>query len=383
MSSERLNRHLVIKVGSALLASKRGVNRAFIARLAKEIAALRVQGIQAAVVTSGAIRCGEERLRLPPRPYRKIAEMQAAASVGQVALMQIYSRAFEREGLRAAQVLLTREDFNDRRRFNHARTTIQTLFRFGAVPVINENDSVAVEELNVRLGDNDLLSALVTYLVEAETLIILTDVKGLLSDFGRRQQALIRQVSDIRQVLHEAKGPSRGVAGGMRSKLVAAEAAAAAGVTTFIADGKQREVIQRLLRGEAEATTVFPSGRPLSLRKCWIAFCAPRRGSLGVNRGAETMLKEHGKSLLASGVTAVEGRFARGEVVAVRNEEGEEIGCGIVRFSHQQTRQIQGKKSEEIRELLGEGAGTEVIHRDDLVIRRRATGQAERGGDAP
>lgn len=379
MSSERLNRRLVVKVGSALLASKRGVNRAFIARLAKEIAALRLQGAQVAVVTSGAIRCGEERLNLPPRPDRKIAEMQAAAAVGQVTLMQIYARAFEKEGLRVAQVLLTREDFNDRRRFNHARTTIQTLFRFGAVPIINENDSVAVEELQARFGDNDLLSALVTYLVEAKTLIILTDVKGLLSDFGRRKETLIRHVSDIRQVLHEAKGPSRGVAGGMRSKLVAAEAAAAAGATTLIADGKEREVIRRLLRDEAEATTVHPSGKPLSLRKCWIAFCAPRRGSVRINQGAETMLREHGKSLLASGVTGLEGKFACGDVVTVLSEAEEEIGCGIVRFSHQQLCRIRGKKSAQIRQLLGESAGAEVIHRDDLVMRPQVTSQAPRG----
>ncbi|MBI4635742.1 MAG: glutamate 5-kinase [Candidatus Rokubacteria bacterium] len=363
-------RRLVVKVGSGLITTpEAGPDPERIGALAAEIAAVR-RDREVVLVTSGAIVTGMARLALPERP-RSIPEKQAAAAVGQSALMWYYEAALKPHGIPVGQVLLTAQDIGDRTRYLNARNTLRALLRYAVLPIVNENDTVAVEE--IKVGDNDNLSALVASLVDADLLVLLTDVDGLYTDDPARN-ARARKLDTVEAVTDEIArlawhGGGRGAVGGMATKLQAARKAAASGVPMVIASGREKGVLARILAGEAIGTYFAPRAARLGARKRWIAFAVPPQGRLTVDAGALRALTERGKSLLPSGVVAVEGEFASGEVVAVVGEGAErEFARGLVNFDADELRKIRGAKTHEIVQRLGYKSFDEVIHRDNLVI---------------
>jgi glutamate 5-kinase len=362
-------RRIVVKVGSNLVtAPGLGSDPDRIERLAADVAAIR-HDREVALVSSGAIATGMARLALAERP-RSIPEKQAAAAVGQSALMWQYEIAFKRYGIAVGQVLLTAQDIGDRTRYLNARNTLLALLGFGVVPVVNENDTVAVEE--IKVGDNDNLSALVASLIEADLLVLLTDVGGLYTADPARQSGATK-LDTVAEVTHEilamAGTHGDGVSvGGMATKLQAAQKAAASGVPMVIASGRERGVLARILSGEAVGTYFVPKADRLGARKRWIAFAVPPQGRLIVDAGAARALTRQGRSLLPSGVTAVDGEFAAGDVVAVVDGESREFARGLVNFDAGELRRIRGAKTQEIEPRLGYRSVDEVIHRDNLVI---------------
>src|SRR5213083_2732783 len=310
------------------------------------------------------------RLALPVRP-RSIPEKQAAAAVGQSALMWHYEAAFKRHGIAVGQVLLTAEDIADRARYLNARNTLQALLRFGVLPVVNENDTVAVEE--IKVGDNDTLSALVASLIDADLLVLLTDVEGLYTgdpatDPAARVIDTVESVTDdVTRLVYNGTGA--GAVGGMATKLQAAQKAAAAGVPMVIASGRKQGVLARILKGEPVGTYFAPKADRLGARKRWIAFAVPPQGRLTVDAGALAALTQRGKSLLPSGIVEIQGDFASGEVVALLGGAGgREFARGVVNFDAAELRKIRGAKTQEIEQRLGYKSFDEVIHRDNLVI---------------
>jgi glutamate 5-kinase len=365
-------RRLVVKVGSGLVTTPAaGPDRRRIGALAADLVAARGEaGREVVLVTSGAIATGMARLALSHRP-RSMPDKQAAAAVGQSALMRHYEAAFKRHGLAVGQVLLTAQDIGDRARYLNARNTLLALLRFGVLPVVNENDTVAVEE--IKVGDNDNLSALVASLIEADLLVLLTDVDGLYTanpavDRDARKLDTVEAVTDdIARLVWDGAGA--GAVGGMATKLQAAQKAASAGVPMIIANGRTERVLARLLGGEPLGTFFAPRTDRLGARKRWIAFAVPPQGRLTVDAGAVQALTLGGKSLLPSGVVKVDGDFAAGEVVAVvTEEEGKEFARGLVNFDAPELRRIRGAKTREIELRLGYKSFDEVIHRDNLVI---------------
>jgi glutamate 5-kinase len=363
-------RRLVVKVGSGLVTSAgAGADPDRIAAVADEIAAVR-EGREVVLVTSGAIVTGMGRLALAERP-RSIPEKQAAAAVGQSALMWQYEIAFKRHGVPVGQVLLTAQDIADRSRYLNARNTLLALLGFGVVPVVNENDTVAVEE--IKVGDNDNLSALVASLIDAELLVLLTDVDGLytadpaVNPAARKLDVVEAVTTAVEGLVWDRTG--RTSVGGMATKLEAAQKAAASGIPMVIASGRERGVLTRLLAGEPVGTYFAPRADHLTARKRWIAFAVPPQGRLTVDAGAVRALTQQGRSLLPSGVVEVEGDFAAGEVVAVvSGTEGREVGRGLVNFDAGELRKIRGAKTSEIEARLGYRSADEVIHRDNLVV---------------
>jgi glutamate 5-kinase len=362
-------RRLVVKVGSGLVSRDIGADPERIAALAAEIAAVR-SGREVTLVTSGAIATGTGRLGLAERP-RSIPEKQAAAAVGQAALMWQYEAAFKTHGLPVGQVLLTAQDIADRTRYLNARNTLMTLLRLGVVPIVNENDTVAVDE--IKVGDNDNLSALVASLIDADLLVLLTDVEGLYADDPRvnpsaRKLDVVEAVTeDITRLVWDRAG--RVSVGGMATKLAAAQKAAAAGVPMIIARGGEPGVLRRLLADEPLGTYFAAKADPLTARKRWIAFAVPPQGRLTVDDGALRALTQQGRSLLPSGVVEVEGDFVAGEVVAVVGAgDGKEVGRGLVNFDADELRKIRGANTRDIEARLGYKSADEVIHRDNLVM---------------
>jgi glutamate 5-kinase len=360
----------VVKVGSGLVTTPGGgADADRIGTLAAEIAGIR-EGRQVVLVTSGAIATGMARLGLAERP-RSIPETQAAAAAGQAALMWHYEAAFSRHGIRVGQVLLTAQDIGDRTRYLNARNTLLALLRFDVLPVVNENDTVAVEE--IKVGDNDNLSALVASLIDADLLVLLTDVDGLYTDDPARD-ARARKVDTVEAVTEDIARLARGRrtatgVGGMVTKLQAARKAAAAGVPMVIASGRERDVLRRVLAGEAVGTYFAPKARRLGARKRWIAFAATPHGRLVVDAGAAAALTQRGTSLLPSGVVAVGGDFTAGEVVSVVHQVGDrEFARGVVAFDADEVRKILGAKTREIAGRLGYPSPDEVVHPDNLVI---------------
>jgi glutamate 5-kinase len=363
-------RRLVVKVGTGQVTTpEAGPDRRRIGALAAELATLRADRIEVTLVTSGAIATGMARLALARRP-RTVPEKQAAAAVGQSALMRHYEAAFKRHGVAVGQVLLTAHDIGDRARYLNARNTLLALLHLGVVPIVNENDTVAVDE--IKVGDNDNLSALVASLVEADLLVLLTDVEGLYTADPARDPAAVKL--DIVETLSDdiarmAWAHEDGVSvGGMATKLQAAQKAAASGVPMVIASGREPGVLARILAGEPVGTYFVPKADRLGARKRWIAFAAPPQGRLVVDAGAARALTGHGRSLLPSGVTDVTGEFGAGEVVAVVDGGGKEIARGLVNFDTGELRRIRGAKTQEIEARLGYKSFDEVIHRDNLVI---------------
>jgi glutamate 5-kinase len=364
-------RRLVVKVGTGQVTTpEAGPDRRRIGALAAALAALRAEKIDVTLVTSGAITTGMARLALARRP-RTVPEKQAAAAVGQSALMRHYEVAFKRHGLAVGQVLLTAQDIGDRARYLNARNTLLALLRLGVVPIVNENDTVAVEE--IKVGDNDNLSALVASLIEADLLVLLTDVDGLFTanpsvDREARKLDTVEAVTEEIARLVWA-GAGAGAVGGMATKLQAAQKAAAAGVPMIIANGRTEGVLTRLLHGEPLGTYFAPKADRLAARKRWIGFAVPPQGRLTVDEGAVRALTLGGKSLLPSGVVKVEGEFAAGELVAVVGEgDDREFARGLVNFDAPELERIRGAKTREIESRLGYKSFEEVIHRDNLVV---------------
>ena len=363
-------RRWVVKVGSALVTRDgRGLDRERIRDWVEQIAALGQRGVQVVMVSSGAVAEGCQRFGWVRRPH-ELYRLQAAAAVGQMGLVQTYESEFRRFGRHTAQILLTHEDLADRRRYLNARSTLRELLRLGVVPVVNENDTVAVDE--IRFGDNDTLAALVTNLVEAELLVVLTDQQGLFDADPRRVSGarLVTEAladdPDLLALCSDAPGVLG--RGGMRAKVLAAARAARSGAATVIASGRDPEVLLRLQEGQAVGTRLRPSREPIAARKRWLAGQLQVRGRLWLDDGAVRVLREQGRSLLPVGVTRVEGAFARGEMVACVDPSGREVARGLVNYGAGEADVVKGQPSSRIEALLGYVDEPELIHRDNLVL---------------
>jgi len=368
----RAARRIVVKVGSSLVTNEgRGLDETAIEEWSRQISVLIREGREVIMVSSGAIAEGMKRLGWTTRP-KEIHELQAAAAVGQMGLAQMYETRLRAHGLGSAQVLLTHADLADRERYLNARSTLLTLIQLGVVPVINENDTVVTDE--IKFGDNDTLGALVANLVEADALIILTDQKGLYTADPRKDPAA--------QFVHEAQagdpaleamaggaGSSLGK-GGMITKILAAKRAAGSGASTVIAWGREPDALVRLVQGESIGTLLVAQTAKTQARKQWMADHLQLRGAVVVDAGAARKLVEEGKSLLPIGMTAVEGEFSRGEVIAVRDEQGAEIARGLANYASSEARLLCRKPSGDFEKLLGYIAEPEMVHRDNLVLMR-------------
>jgi glutamate 5-kinase len=363
-------KRIVVKVGTSLLSGgSPGLDLDYVRALADALAAVRGRGKDVALVTSGAIGAGLEPLGLDRRP-RSLRHLQAAAAVGQGRLTHAYAEALRPHGLIVGQVLLTRDGIEHRERYLNARDTLLTLMEEGAVPVVNENDTVSVDE--IRFGDNDTLAALVTKLVGADLLIVLTDVEGLCTADPRRADAqLIDEVEDITpEILALAKGAGDGLgSGGMTTKIEAARMATAAGAGMVLAEGKDPAVVGRILEGEKTGTFFCPKAAPMEARKFWIAFATPCSGRLEVNEGARSAIVEGGKSLLPVGVVGLSGAFRRGDTVSVVARGGAEFARGITYYDSSEVGKMLGHRTPELPGLLGAAySEDEVVHRDNLVL---------------
>ena len=361
---------LVVKVGSSLVTTQgRGLDSEAIARWAGQIAKLIGMGRRVVLVSSGAIAEGMQRLGWTRRP-QTMHELQAAAAVGQMGLVECYESCFRSHGLHTAQLLLTHADLADRQRYLNARATLRTLLELGVIPVINENDTVVTDE--IKFGDNDTLGALVTNLIEADALVILTDQAGFYDADPRRNPAarLVEEADALDPKLESmAGGTGSALAkGGMLTKIQAARRAARSGAHTVIASGKEKDVLVRLSEGERIGSLLTAKTVPLAARKQWLADHLTVAAKLKLDAGAARALTRDGKSLLPIGVTEVSGQFERGEVVACLDPDGREVARGLVNYSAAETRRIMRRPSAEIESILGYMDEPELIHRDNLVL---------------
>ncbi len=363
-------RRIVVKVGSSLVTDEgRGVDAAAIGHWCRQMAGLAQQGRELVMVSSGAIAEGMKRLGWAARP-REIHELQAAAAVGQMGLAQIYESQLRAHGLASAQVLLTHADLADRERHLNARSTLGTLLELGVVPVINENDAVVNDK--IRFGDNDTLGALVANLVEADAYVILTDQRGLYTADPRKdaQARFIDSAAAGDESLERMAGGAGSSIGrgGMLTKVLAAKRAARSGASTVIASGREPDVLLRLAAGEAIGTALVARMPKMAARKQWMANHLQLHGSVVVDDGAAAMVRRGGKSLLPIGIVQVQGDFARGDVIAVRNAAGAEIARGLANYSSAEARLIARRPSAEFERLLGYLGEAEMVHRDNLVL---------------
>ncbi|MEJ2764217.1 glutamate 5-kinase [Photobacterium sp. MCCC 1A19761] len=361
---------IVIKLGTSVLTGGTlQLDRAHMVELVRQCASLRKQGHKVILVTSGAIAAGREHLGYPELP-KTMASKQLLAAVGQSRLIQEWERLFGIYGLHVGQMLLTRADLDDRERFLNARDMIVALLDNGIIPVVNENDAVATTE--IKVGDNDNLSALVGILTSADKLLLLTDQPGLFTADPRRnpEAELIREVHTIDETLHKLAGGSVGGlgTGGMATKLQAADVARRAGIEVVIAAGSRPEVIADLVRGESVGTRFLPLESPLESRKRWILAGPPPAGDIVIDDGAAVAVQQRGSSLLSKGILTVKGEFERGEVTRIFNAQGVLLARGICRYSSRDIAKIAGKHSQEIHQVLGYEYGPVAIHRDDLVL---------------
>ncbi len=359
-------RRVVVKIGTQLIfeegAATPTIDAAFVADVARQIAELTRRGYQITLVSSGAIGCGCVELGLARKPA-DVAAAQAVAAVGQRRLMGYWAEALLPHGLRVGQVLLTRGDFDDRARFLNIRNCLQRLHELDCIPVLNENDTVAVDE--IRFGDNDLLAALTCNAIKADACVLLTVVPGLL-DAGGHCVDLVTSVAEHHALT--TAGKSRWGSGGMSSKLEAARMVTEAGEIAAIACGREANVLVRLLGGERIGTVFMPAQRRLDSRKRWIGLTARPAGSVAINGPAVEALRAKGKSLLAVGVTEVTGRFEKGEIVVVRDLKGAEVARGLTNYSADELRLIMGKRSSQFEKILGRPSYAELVHRDNLVV---------------
>ena len=369
-------RRIVVKVGSSLVTNEgRGLDESAVGEWSRQLAALvrgdGVRGRELIMVSSGAIAEGMKRLGWATRP-REVHALQAAAAVGQMGLAQMYETKLRENGLRSAQVLLTHADLADRERYLNARSTLLTLLQHGVVPVINENDTVVNDE--IKFGDNDTLGALVANLVEADALVILTDQRGLYSADPRKDPAArFIDVAEAGDPALEAMAGGAGSSigrGGMITKILAAKRAAGSGASTVIAWGRERDVLLRLAQGESIGTLLVAQTQKMQARKQWMADHLQLRGAVVVDDGAARKLRGEGKSLLPIGMVAVEGDFSRGDVIAIRDAQGQTIARGLANYASAEARLLCRKQSSEFEALLGYTAENEMVHRDNLVLSR-------------
>ena len=363
-------RRLVIKIGSNILTSENnGLDLERIASLADDISRVKDAGHEVVIVSSGAVAAGMKKLDLKEKP-RDIILKQASAAVGQSTLMWAYEKCFSTHGKKVAQILLTRDDFSDRKRYINSRNTLITLLSYGVIPIINENDTVATDE--IRFGDNDHLASLVAALIDAERFIILSDVEGLFSDDPRKNQkaALIEVVDQITPELEKKAGGTGSAVGtgGMFSKLLAAKRAMHHGVTVNIINGRTKGIISSLLSGTLHGTEFRPQVTRLSSKKGWIAYACRTKGSITIDDGAARALLQGGKSLLPSGITSLSGNFEAGDAVYCLDSRGARVAKGLTNYSSSEIEKIKGKKTSEIEHILGYQYSDEVIHRDNLVL---------------
>ncbi len=363
-----MGKRIVVKVGSGVLSGGgEGLHAATLRRLATEIAAARAGGAEVVLVSSGAILAGRERLKLEARPSVQLK--QAAAAVGQSRLMRAWETAFARSKITVAQVLLSGDDLRDRGRYLNARNTMLTLLRLGVVPIVNENDTVAVEE--IKFGDNDGLSALVAGLVDASLLVLLTDQEGLYSD-DPRSNPDARLISEVRAGAAAARTGKAGPkgTGGMESKVRAASQAAEGGVLAVVANGMKAGTLASVLSGASTGTRFVPEEKPLDKRRQWLAFASKPKGRILVDAGAREALTGKGKSLLASGVKGVSGSFETGDVIGIA-VDGVEFARGLANYGSMDLAKIKGLKTSEIEGVLGSKPSDEVVHRDNLAVTRK------------
>jgi len=365
MSRENITttRRWVVKIGSALLtADGKGLDREAMAAWVAQLAQLLAEGVEVVLVSSGAVAEGMSRLGWKTRP-KAIHDLQAAAAVGQMGLVQAYESHFQVHGRHTAQILLDHDDLSNRQRYLNARRTLQALIKLGVVAVVNENDTVVTDE--IRFGDNDTLAALVANLIDADVLVILTDQLGL---FDKDPRANAGQAGD--PALDALAGGSAGNLGrgGMITKLRAAKLAARSGASTIIASGREPAVLNRLRQGEEVGTLLLAAREPIAARKQWLAGQLQVRGTLTLDEGAVKVLSQQGRSLLPVGVVAVSGRFTRGELVVCNDQQGREIARGLANYSADETLKIMGQSTSRISEILGYRDDEELIHRDNLVL---------------
>ena len=372
MQRQRLthSRRWVIKIGSALLTNDgHGLNREGIAGWVSQMAALQQRGIEVVLVSSGAVAEGMARLGWKTRPHA-LHELQAAAAIGQMGLVQNYETEFKKYGLHTAQILLTHDDLANRKRYLNARSTLRTLLELNVIPVVNENDTVVIDE--IKFGDNDTLAALVANLIEADHLIILTDQAGLF-DKNPREHAdakLIHETKAMDTSLDDMvsdKGGHLG-RGGMLTKLRAARLASRSATSTIIAPGREADILTRLVSGEVLGSYLVAEQSQVTARKQWLAGHLQLRGKLVIDAGAKRVLKEKGSSLLAVGVRGVDGRFQRGDVVACIDESGKEVARGLVNYTSEEISRLLGQSSDKIEAILGYVDEEELIHRDNMII---------------
>ena len=368
-------KRVVIKIGSSVLTNEYGeISEGVFDEIAGEISRIKSRGIEPIIVSSGAIAAGMKKLNLGVKP-RDISMKQAIAACGQSALMWYYEKAFSAFGEKVAQILLTHDVLSVRKRFLNARKTLFTLLGMGVIPIVNENDTVAVEE--IMLGDNDNLAALVTSLVEADLLVLLTDIEGLYNKDPRnhRDAELITLIDEIDERIEEIAGETLGrtTTGGMRTKIEASKTAAAFGVPTIIANGKKPTKLSEIFSGKDVGTLFLPAKEKLKGRKHWIAFTLKLSGEIRIDDGAKRAISSSGKSLLPAGIKDVSGEFEVGELVRCVDERGKEVARGLSSYSSDDIRKIAGAKTSEIERILGYKYSDEVIHRDDLVVVSKKT----------
>jgi glutamate 5-kinase len=376
-------KRIVVKVGSGVLSrGEIGLHRPNLQALAECLARVQDAGVEVILVSSGAILAGMEALGLTERP-RELPLKQAAAAVGQSHLMRAYEEAFSPRGRRVAQILLTQEDLRNRSRYLNARNTLFTLLGLRVLPVVNENDTVAVRE--IQFGDNDTLSALVAHLAQADLLIILTDTDGVFTADPHRDPTArliprVRPQDAISSFCAEDTGSAASI-GGMTSKVRAARRAAVAGIPTVVASGRTLGSVEAILRGEEVGTLFVPSRSRMQSRKRWLAFASLPRGGIVVDAGAKTALVTGGKSLLPSGIRGTQKTFRAGDVVSLVDLDGQEFGRGLANYARDDVEAIKGVRSDEVARILGHKPYDEVVHRDNLVILEAPTAAASaRGG---
>lgn len=360
----------VVKIGSALLTDDgKGLNREAIQDWAEQITQLRHHGVDMVLVSSGSVAEGIKRLGWKKRPT-EISELQAAAAVGQMGLIEAYESAFTTHATHTAQILLTHDDLSNRNRYLNAANTLQTLLRHKVVPIINENDTVVTDE--IRFGDNDTLAALTANLISADVLVILTDQKGLYDSNPREnpKAKLIAEAAVSRKDIEQMASPEGGNLGrgGMYTKVMAAKRAARSGTATLIASGREPKILPRLFQGENLGTLLLPDLEPMSARKQWLAGHLKAKGTLVLDDGAVNVLQNSGKSLLPIGVKSYQGEFKRGELVICTDEKGREVARGLINYPSHEAAKIIGKASHQIPEILGYMEDESLIHRDNLVV---------------
>lgn len=362
-------KRIVVKAGSGILAGRKGLNYQVINNITKSVSAIKKEGYEAILVSSGAIASGLRKvgqLKIPD----SVAKKQAIAAAGQSSLMNAYDKAFSRNGDMSAQILITGDDLTNRRRYLNARNTIFTLLSWDIIPVINENDTVVIDE--IKFGDNDNLSAMVANMTDSQLLIILTDIDGLFDDDPRinKNAKLIPFIERINNNIFNYASSTPGAlgTGGMASKVTAAKKAVLKGIPVVIANGRKKNIINKIIKGENTGTLFTPRETSICGRKHWIAFSRSIKGEIEIDEGATRALIENGKSLLPSGVTNIFGKFSRGDSVRIVDVNKKEIAIGMADYNFNDLLKIKGLKSGQIEEVLGYKHNDEVIHRDNLVI---------------